>query len=96
MCSFLSEEPIVNLSSKNFKNIATEQQFEYNAYFDKMIEDKKTDHSYRVFRKVNRNACAFPLADDYTFSEEPSKVAVWCSNDYLGMSGHPAVVTAAK
>jgi len=61
-----------------------------------MIDAKKLDHSYRVFRKVNRKAGSFPLADDYSFSERPSKVTVWCSNDYLGMSGHPAVVHAAK
>lgn len=90
------EESPINLSTKNLKNIASEQQFQYNDFFNDMIQAKKTDHSYRVFRKVNRNARAFPLADDYSFSAEPSKVAVWCSNDYLGMSGHPSVVSAAK
>lgn len=61
-----------------------------------MIEAKKKDHSYRVFRKVNRKANSFPMADDYSFSEQPKDVTVWCSNDYLGMSRNPKVVDAAK
>ena len=61
-----------------------------------MIEKKKKDHSYRVFKKVNRLAEQFPHATDYSLTEEAKKVAVWCSNDYLGMSRHPDVVQAAK
>lgn len=72
------------------------QHFKYEQHFNRMIDAKKTDHSYRIFRKVNRNTESFPMADDYTFSDRPHKVTVWCSNDYLGMSGHPAVVSAAK
>jgi len=71
-------------------------QFEYDAHFNEMIDAKKKDHSYRVFRKVNRQAKSFPMADDYSFSDVPKKVTVWCSNDYLGMSRNPNVVNAAK
>lgn len=55
---------------------------------------KKKDHSYRVFKKVNRLAMDFPYALEYTGNEKP--VTVWCSNDYLGMSCHPVVKGAVQ
>lgn len=70
--------------------------FKYDEFFNEMIEKKKQDHSYRVFRKMNRKANNFPMAADYTYQREPENVTVWCSNDYLGMSRHPTVVNAAK
>ena len=70
--------------------------FEFDAFFKNMIQKKKDDHSYRVFRKVNRDANNFPMGEDFTFSHEPKPVTVWCSNDYLGMSRHKVVVQAAK
>lgn len=51
------------------------------------------DHTYRVFKTVNRRADVFPMADDYSDSVSVKKeVFVWCSNDYLGMSRHPRIV----
>ena len=70
--------------------------FNYNGFFDAKIAAKKQDHSYRVFKKVNRLATHFPYAQDCSNIDENKKVAVWCSNDYLGMSRHPDVVQAAK
>lgn len=70
--------------------------FNYDSFFENMIQKKKDDHSYRVFRKVNRKAQSFPMAEDFSFSNIPRDIAVWCSNDYLGMSRHPSVVDAAK
>lgn len=55
---------------------------------------KKMDHSYRVFKKVNRSAETFPLAREYSWGEKG--ITVWCSNDYLGMSAHPTVKGAVK
>eukprot|EP00795_Rhopilema_esculentum_P002199 gene2199-17793_t len=69
--------------------------FNYNAFFNEKIKEKKDDHSYRIFKKVNRLATQFPYADDFS-SKETKKVAVWCSNDYLGMSRHPDVVQSAR
>ncbi|XP_077459573.1 5-aminolevulinate synthase, non-specific, mitochondrial [Stigmatopora argus] len=67
--------------------------FHYDGFFEKKIEEKKSDHTYRVFKTVNRLANEFPMADDFTGSlEEKRDVSVWCSNDYLGMSRHPRVV----
>uniref|UniRef100_A0A8C5R6X2 5-aminolevulinate synthase n=1 Tax=Leptobrachium leishanense TaxID=445787 RepID=A0A8C5R6X2_9ANUR len=69
--------------------------FKYDAFFEKKIEEKKNDHTYRVFKTVNRRAQVFPMADDYSNSLITKKsVSVWCSNDYLGMSRHPKVVEA--
>ncbi|XP_002154275.1 5-aminolevulinate synthase, erythroid-specific, mitochondrial isoform X1 [Hydra vulgaris] len=70
--------------------------FEFDGFFENMIQKKLDDHSYRVFRKVNRDANKFPLGEDFSFSDEPKPVTVWCSNDYLGMSRHKVVVEAAK
>lgn len=70
--------------------------FKYEEHFAGMINRKKSDHSYRVFRKINRNAQNFPMAHDFTYNEHPKEVTVWCSNDYLGMSRHKDVVNAAK
>ncbi|XP_008280312.1 5-aminolevulinate synthase, non-specific, mitochondrial [Stegastes partitus] len=68
-------------------------RFHYDDFFEKKIEEKKSDHTYRVFKTVNRRAIEFPMADDFTGSlEEKREVSVWCSNDYLGMSRHPRVV----
>ncbi|MCJ8744683.1 hypothetical protein PDJAM_G00121630 [Pangasius djambal] len=67
--------------------------FRYDEFFEKKIEEKKSDHTYRVFKTVNRRATEFPMADDYSGSLSYKRdVSVWCSNDYLGMSRHPRVV----
>ncbi|KAM4736719.1 LOW QUALITY PROTEIN: 5-aminolevulinate synthase, non-specific, mitochondrial-like [Anableps anableps] len=67
-------------------------KLQYDRFFEKKIESKKTDHTYRVFKTVNRRASSFPMADDY--SENLQAKDVWCSNDYLGMSRHPKVTQA--
>lgn len=69
--------------------------FQYDKFFDERIESKKSDHTYRVFKTVNRLASSFPMADDYSESLRAKReVSVWCSNDYLGMSRHPRVTQA--
>ncbi|XP_072328701.1 5-aminolevulinate synthase, non-specific, mitochondrial-like [Scyliorhinus torazame] len=69
--------------------------FKYDGFFEKKIDEKKKDHTYRVFKTVNRRADVFPMADDYSNSVSVKKeVSVWCSNDYLGMSRHSRVVAS--
>ena len=68
--------------------------YDYEGHFQDQILQKKLDHSYRVFKKVNRNAQNFPTAREYTWGEK--EINVWCSNDYLGMSAHPKVTSAVK
>ncbi|KTF91415.1 hypothetical protein cypCar_00009086 [Cyprinus carpio] len=69
--------------------------FNYDDFFTQKIVEKKNDHTYRIFKTVNRFAEGFPLAEDYSIPGRlGSQVSVWCSNDYLGMSRHPRVVKA--
>ncbi|XP_066997428.2 5-aminolevulinate synthase, erythroid-specific, mitochondrial isoform X2 [Anabrus simplex] len=68
--------------------------FPYEDFFHEQILRKKRDHSYRVFKKVNRLATEFPSAYEYSWGERP--ITVWCSNDYLGMSCHPKVKEAVR
>lgn len=71
--------------------------FDYDTFFDERINEKKSDHTYRIFKTVNRHADIFPFADDYSVpGRKESQVSVWCSNDYLGMSRHPSVVQAIQ
>uniref|UniRef100_A0A8C9WGN9 5-aminolevulinate synthase n=1 Tax=Scleropages formosus TaxID=113540 RepID=A0A8C9WGN9_SCLFO len=79
--------------SLSFGSFAAVTNFRYDTFFEKKIEAQKRDHTYRVFKTVNRRATTFPMADDYTESLDLRRdVSVWCSNDYLGMSRHPQVV----
>lgn len=66
--------------------------FPYDGFFGEQIAKKKKDHTYRVFKKVNRIAENFPHAEEFTEGAKP--ITVWCSNDYLGMSRHPKVKEA--
>ncbi|XP_041801823.1 5-aminolevulinate synthase, nonspecific, mitochondrial-like isoform X2 [Chelmon rostratus] len=76
-------------------NLPDAVTFQYDKFFEEKIEGKKTDHTYRVFKTVNRRAFSFPMADDYSQSfHQKRDVSVWCSNDYLGMSRHPKVTHA--
>lgn len=69
--------------------------FDYDQFFMGEIDKKKRDDTYRIFKKVNRLAGAFPHALDYSNTMTGKGVTVWCSNDYLGMSRHPEVLKTA-
>ncbi|XP_060537215.1 5-aminolevulinate synthase, erythroid-specific, mitochondrial [Cylas formicarius] len=72
------------------------ESFGYDQFFHEQILKKKKEHSYRIFKKVNRLAGPgqFPSAIEY--SSGAKAVTVWCSNDYLGMSCHPEVKNAVS
>uniref|UniRef100_A0A8C7XQG8 5-aminolevulinate synthase n=1 Tax=Oryzias sinensis TaxID=183150 RepID=A0A8C7XQG8_9TELE len=71
--------------------------YDYDHFFTEKISEKKKDHTYRVFKTVNRRATTFPFAEDYSIPERAgAQVSVWCSNDYLGMSRHPKVLSAIR
>lgn len=53
----------------------------------------KDEGRYRVFANIVRHRGSFPRATFYT-PEGSRDIVVWCSNDYLGMGQHPAVVEA--
>ncbi|XP_039480798.1 5-aminolevulinate synthase, erythroid-specific, mitochondrial [Drosophila santomea] len=76
---------------------SAKETFPYERFFNEQIMKKKRDHSYRVFKKVNRLAGdgLFPHALEYSERRE-KPITVWCSNDYLGMSAHPGVKRAVQ
>ena len=66
----------------------------YRRYFEQAIERLKTERRYRVFAELERDAFRFPHARWHQSGGEPRDVIMWCSNDYLGMGRHPAVIEA--
>ncbi|CAK9805863.1 5-aminolevulinate synthase, erythroid-specific, mitochondrial [Anthophora quadrimaculata] len=102
-CPFLAEKqnaikvasPMVEEDINVSNQINVEKpSFPYEEFFHEQIMRKKKDHSYRVFKKVNRLAENFPTAMEYSWGEK--EITVWCSNDYLGMSRHPAVTNSVR
>jgi 5-aminolevulinate synthase len=48
---------------------------------------------YRIFADLKRRRGDFPAADHFA-GTGARPITVWCSNDYLGMGQHPAVIAA--
>lgn len=66
---------------------------DYEDRFRRHLEALHQEGRYRVFADLKRRCGAYPTADHFT-DRGTNDVTVWCSNDYLGMSQHPAVRAA--
>ncbi len=64
----------------------------YSQIFEHQINTIKSEGRYRDFVPILR------IADDlpYAIDDNNRKITLWCINDYLGMSAHKKVISAAK
>jgi 5-aminolevulinate synthase len=63
----------------------------FDDFFKARVDALHAEGRYRVFADLERRCGQFPRAFDHRIGAE---VTVWCSNDYLGMGQHPAVLAA--
>lgn len=65
----------------------------YEQLFEQAVVKVQRENRYRVFADLQRIAGEFPYAHNH--GPGPDRVAVWCSNDYLGQGQNPVVIEAA-
>ena len=66
---------------------------QYETFYRKQLDGLRQDGNYRTFANLQRQAGSFPNATHIRGNAQ-DPVTVWCSNDYLGMGQHPAVLAA--
>jgi 5-aminolevulinate synthase len=65
----------------------------YSVKFREALAGLRRENRYRVFADILRLSGDYPRADHFDHAQK-RRITVWCSNDYLGMSQHPKVLTA--
>src|ERR1700683_4857394 len=66
---------------------------DFDSFFKERLDALHIEGRYRVFADLERRCGRFPRAFDHRVGVE---VTVGCSNDYLGMGQHPAVLAAIE
>ncbi len=69
---------------------------DYNRIFQAAIDRLHDEGRYRVFIDILRERGRYPNAKCFAGHNGPKPITVWCSNDYLGMGQHPAVIAAME
>ncbi len=67
---------------------------DFDGLFAAKLNRLKEEGRYRVFMDMERQAGQFPKAKRHLNDGTTQDVTIWCSNDYLGMGQHPAVLAA--
>jgi len=69
---------------------------DYQRIFTQAIDRLHAEGRYRVFIDILRTKGQFPNARCFAGHNGPKPITVWCSNDYLCMGQHPAVIAAME
>ncbi len=67
----------------------------YRDQFQNRLNQLKTENRYRNFVELERHVGRHPYAT-WNSPTGPRDVLIWCSNDYLGMGQHAAVIDAMQ
>jgi 5-aminolevulinate synthase len=71
------------------------RMFDYRSHFEAAVEALRAERRYRIFADLERRVGRFPHAV-LRRDGRARDIVIWCSNDYLGMGHHPAVVAALQ
>ncbi|HET9355737.1 MAG TPA: 5-aminolevulinate synthase [Sphingomicrobium sp.] len=69
---------------------------DYDSIFKAAIDRLHHEGRYRVFIDILRTKGNYPNAQCFHGHNGPKPITVWCSNDYLCMGQHPAVIAAME
>ena len=67
----------------------------YRDQFKNRLNQLKSENRYRSFVEIERHVGRHPYAT-WNSPNGPQDVVIWCSNDYLGMGQHSAVIDAIQ
>jgi 5-aminolevulinate synthase len=73
--------------------LSNPNHFSPDGFFASELDRLRDEGRYRVFAELERRVGQFPQAKHHT-GTDVKDITIWCSNDYLGMGQHPAVIAA--